>query len=252
MEKHPLVELSEQQLRGNKQYVPLVNNNPDVDAFLSPNGKFPHAFVLACLMDRQITAENAWLIPALIRDEVKGFDIETLHAIPLADLKEIFRKVSKHRFKDKMAEIFHFGVDKIFSQYHRDATKIWNDNPLSGILICRFLQFRGAGIKIATMATNILFRQFLVPLADRRCIDISPDIQVMRVLFRLGLISSESARDEAVYMARVLNSEYPGVIDFTCWNTGRKFCHPKEPNCVECNLKLFCEKYKTSDRKQAQ
>ena len=50
----------------------------------------------------------------------------------------------------------------------------------------RRLEFRGAGPKIATMAANLLARHLKVPFSDYYSIDISVDVQVRRVLSRLG------------------------------------------------------------------
>lgn len=49
----------------------------------------------------------------------------------------------------------------------------------------RFFGFNVVGVKIAIMATNILARDFKVPMQDLNCVDVSPDVQVRRVLTRL-------------------------------------------------------------------
>ena len=49
-----------------------AKQNPDcVEDF----DKYPHLFVLACVMDRQIKAERAWNIPYIIADEHGTFRI---------------------------------------------------------------------------------------------------------------------------------------------------------------------------------
>lgn len=43
------------------------------DDLLDNLREYPHAFILACVMDRQIKAERAWLIPYEISKEIGGF-----------------------------------------------------------------------------------------------------------------------------------------------------------------------------------
>lgn len=238
--QHPLIQYAIKQWEEEKNKVHLIEGHPEEEEFLSPKGKYPHAYVLACIMDRQIKAENAWIIPRQISSKIGGFDIELLRKVPLDRFKEIFKEESKHRFKELMAEYFHAAVVRIVDQYGGDARRIWSDEPSSAMLICRFLQFKGVGIKIATMATNILVRQFDICLKDTSSIDISPDVHVLRIFKRLGLISSEKPREEAIYMARALSPEYPGISDYSCWYVGKNFCHSKSPNCRECPFKSFC------------
>ncbi len=211
---------------------------------LNPLGEYPHAFVLGCVMDRQTKAENAWQIPRVVSDELGRFDIDYL-AISSDKIHTIFKEHVKHRFKDIMADLFCCAVKRIQKDYSGDASRIWNDKPSSGLLIYSFLQFKGVGIKIATMATNILMRQFGVELRDRRSIDISPDVHTVRVFQRLGLTSFDKdneikSREGTMYMARAICPEYPGIFDYPCWHVGAHYCHAQNPECTKCPFSCFC------------
>jgi hypothetical protein len=83
-----------------------------------------------------------------------------------------------HRLTDVMAVVLHRATQRLATHYQSDASRIWSDTPSSATLIRRFLEFYGAGPKIATMAANILARDFCVPIRDFRYIDISADVQV--------------------------------------------------------------------------
>ncbi len=212
------------------------------DKLLNNLKDFPHAFVLACVMDRQIKAEKAWLIPYKISKEIGGFKISQLLRINQEEMKEIFRNNSLHRFNDIMSKSFYLAIQKIHNDYQDDASNIWKDNPRSATVVRRFLEFDGVGIKIATMAANVLARDFKVPMKDYINIDISPDVQVKRVFKRLGFISKDASNDELIYCARELNSMYPGIFDLPCWEIGRNWCRPNKPICDKCYLNDYCIK----------
>ncbi|CAD6493626.1 MAG: Endonuclease III [Candidatus Argoarchaeum ethanivorans] len=216
--------------------------NTDADDLLNDIENFPHAFVLACIMDRQMKAEKAWLIPYEISKEIGGFEFSNLLKLNLDYLKETFRSKSLHRFNDTMAENFYFGIQKIHKNYNNDASDIWKDRPRSATVVRRFLEFKGVGVKIATMAANILAREFKIPISDYICIDISPDTHVKRVFKRLGFISKNATNDELIYCARELNPEYPGIFDLSCWEIGRNRCKPRKPQCENCYLNEYCPK----------
>ncbi len=92
------------------------------------------------------------------------------------------------------------------------------------------------------MATNILARDFKIPMQDKICIDISPDVHVRRVFKRLGFISDTRNIDELVYCAKELYPEYPGIFDLSAWEIGRNWCRPENPNCNICYLDKYCPK----------
>ncbi len=219
-------------------------HNSLADDLLNDLTNYPHAFVLASVMDRQIKAERAWLIPYQISLELSSFKVANLLSTSLETLTAIFTKKHLHRFNTDMATYFHLAVRKINEQYNGDASKIWRNNPGSASVVRRFLEFDGVGVKIATMAANILVRDFKIPFKDKLCIDISPDVQVMRVFKRLGLIKDNASGDGLIYCARELNPEYPGIFDVSTWEIGRYWCRPNPEHlrCGECYLDKYCLK----------
>lgn len=204
----------------------------------------PHGFVLACCMTRQITFEQAWRIPYIVQQNLApNFTIDELATIPLPKYKSLFNSNSLHRFNDKMATIFFDAVHRIKTHYNGDACKIWDGMPNSAEVVARFLEFNGVGIKIATMATNILYREFQIPFSDLSSIDVSPDVHIQRVFLRAGIVNTKNlSRELIIYRARALNPSYPGIVDAACWRLGRNFCFPTSPDCEHCPVKKECPK----------
>ena len=206
--------------------------------------KNPHVYLLACLMDRQIKAEKAWMIPQKIFDILGTSNFTELVKVPEKTFKKIFNDSNLHRFNDSMAEIFFSGIQDIKTKYHGNAAKIWLGKPSSALVVYRFLEFKGCGIKIATMAANILARQYKIEFSDYNSIDISPDTHVMRVMYRMGYVPKEASREMVIYKARELYPEFPGIIDFPCFEIGRNWCDPSSPKCNECIVNKICKKVK--------
>ena len=86
----------------------------------------------------------------------------------------------------------------------------------------RFIEFDGVGIKIASMATNILARDFKIPMTNYSSIDISPDRQVRKYFVHHGLIRKEASNDELMLLARELHHEFPGILDVGAFFGGRE------------------------------
>ena len=168
----------------------------------------PHAFVIACIMDRLIKAERAWFNPYRLSRRIGDFDFYTLLKLSEDEIQDHMKgPPALHRFPDKMSQYIHAALRHIADKYEGKAENIWAARPSSAGLVYRFLEFEGMGPKIATMAANILVREFKVPVRDHFSIDISPDRHVRRVFQRLGLIPKQASNEQIIYRARDLNPD---------------------------------------------
>jgi endonuclease III len=217
--------------------------NPDADSLLNNIETYPHFFVLGCVMDRQIKAGRAGLIPYKIAQHIGGVQVSDFLKLDLKETIRIFNEGSLHRMPTLMSKCFYDAVQRIHTEYSDNASDIWKQgNPSSGEVIRRFEQFNGVGQKISTMATNILVREFKVQLADNSAIDISVDVQIDRVFKRLGLVPKDALKDDIITAARKYYPAYPGLFDSLCWEIGQGWCRPERPECGKCFLEKYCPK----------
>lgn len=213
----------------------------DCDLLLNDLKNYPHAFVVACIMDRQIKAELAWAIPYRLKERIGTFEFSELYRLKRREVSSYLNRPKPlHRFTDKMAECLYRAIQLIGDKYDGDASSIWSAKPSSAEVVYRFLQFRGVGPKIATMAANILARDFKVKFKDYYSIDISADVHVKRVFWRLGLVEEKASTEKCIYKARALHPEFPGILDFPCWEIGRNWCRPQKTVCNQCYLSGIC------------
>ena len=213
----------------------------EADRLLNDLDRHPHAFVIAFVMDRQVKAERAWLIPYAFAQKLGGFSMETLTRLSRAEIRDLMAEPAPlHRFVETMSGHFWSAVQRIASDYAGDASNIWAGRPASAAVVYRFLEFDGAGPKIASMAANILARDFKIPFADYYSIDISADVHVRRVFGRLGLCAPDATIEQLVYKARALHPAFPGIMDLPSWEIGRNWCKPHTPLCAKCYMKDLC------------
>jgi uncharacterized HhH-GPD family protein len=231
---------SEELLAQPRKIVPFTGDVA-ADALLNDIEHYPHAFVIACLMNKQWQAEKCWSVPYRFKERLGSFEFDDLAAVSQERVASLFiQSPPLHRLKEKMAEVFYAAIQKIREQYSGNAARIWQGHPGSATIVRRFLEFHGAGPKIATMAANILVRDFKVQVSDKFSIDISVDEHVRRVFERLGLVCKGASNEEIIYTARELNPQYPGIFDLASWEIGREWCRPRIPSCEKCYMRQYC------------
>ena len=227
-------------------------DHQDAEALLNDLKDHPHAFVIGCIMARRVSTERAFLIPYQLKQRIGSFRFRRLQKLSPDEIrKHMTQPVPLHRLSEVMSRNLYAAIRLIAGKYQRDAAAIWADCPRSAGLVYRFLEFDGVGPKIATMATNILVRHFKVPVKDRSSIDISSDVHVRRVFWRLGLVPEDPSHEQVIYRARELNPEFPGLIDLSAWQIGRNWCRSKNPLCSECFMKEICPTALTTNREDS-
>lgn len=150
--------------RERKGGVSGITVEPNARDLVNDLGGHPHAFVLACIADRQTKADIAWSLPHAIRKVVGDFEFDTLRQLPKRKWAEVLGS-SRHRLATDMGKLLPAAVRHIEDRYGGDASRIWDDGSSGAAVARRFLAFDGVGPKIANMAVNILIRDFDVALA---------------------------------------------------------------------------------------
>jgi len=244
--RNRLVKHGQEYMRKRPELIKFTGDN-DCNRLLNDLKNYPHAFVIACVMDRQIKAELAWAIPYKLKERIGTFEFPTLYQLKKSEVSNYLNKPNPlHRFTDKMSECLYSAIQIIGDKYDGDASSIWSGKPSSAEVIYRFLQIHGVGPKIATMAANILVRNFKIEFKDYYSIDISADVHVKRVFYRLGLTGKTASTEEIIYKARGLCPEFPGLLDFPCWDVGRNWCRPRKTECKHCYMGDVCPSYNES------
>ena len=216
----------------------------EADHLLNDLDGYPHAFVIACIMDRQIKAEKAWLIPYKLKERLGSFEFATLASFarssPEKFCEAMLHPTPLHRFPDQMAKHLLSAILHISGEYSGHAARIWAGQPSSATIIRRSLGFPGVGQKIASMAANILVRELRVKVSDHYSIDISLDVHVKRVFTRMGFVPENASHDYLVFCAREYNPGYPGIFDLVLWEIGRSVCRQEQPWCDACTYRHLC------------
>lgn len=223
-------------LRGEGSYT----NVPAADELIQTD---PLAFLIASLLNRAAQAERVWKAPYLLQQHFGHLDPAKLAAMSDAQLETVLRSLpALPRFPRQAAETIRSLCSLVVRRYGGDAAQLWQGAPVER-LIDDLDSIRGVGPGIAHVTVAILIDEFgYAPSpAELRTVDVKPDVHVVRVFHRAGLIP-EPTSDAAVHAARHLYPAYPGYIDLPAWLIGRAYCRPSYADCPDCPLDNVCAK----------
>jgi uncharacterized HhH-GPD family protein len=199
----------------------------------------PFAFLVAVVADMGIKAERAWALPYELRERLGYFDPVSIAENGAAVAAAVQQAPKLHRFVNLIPGWIVEAARIVLDDYDGDAGRLWRDEPTVTELRCRLEVFPGIAQKKGAMAVEILERDLKVPLRDLTGSDVAFDVHLRRVFLRGGLAEHDDV-GEMVAAAQALYPERPGALDFPAWDIGRRWCHPRDPDCATCPLNVAC------------
>jgi endonuclease III len=198
------------------------------------------AFLLGVIYSQGIPAEAVWPIPYNLFKMLGHLDPAVISKLSANDVLSLFNKLPrKPRYPRKMAYWTIEAAQKILNDYEGNVENIWGDSPTCSQVQERFEGFKGISQKKAAMTTETLVKKFDIPLKDRSGLDIAADREVIRIFKRCGFVEQED-KNLVISKARQLNPEYPAILDRPCWEIGRSYCFPTNPDCNNCPIGDVC------------
>jgi len=213
---------------------------PNASEFIINN---PYALALAISLNRGTKAEIIWTIPYFLFEQFGHLDPHKINLLKIDELATAFSNLPyKPRYINAAPRTVMELTNLVVSAFDGDASLMWRGKSAFEIKSL-FQNIYGVGPGIANMSVLLLEKayEFRFSDQDRKNMDIKPDVNTIRVLYRLGT-SNEITEDAAIEAARKMNPEYPGQVDAPLWIIGRTWCHAHNPDCIHCFLDQVCQR----------
>lgn len=203
----------------------------------------PYAFLIACCLDRGTKAEIIWSIPYDFKSTLGHLNPSKIGTMKIYELEFLLKSINNRpRYMKDAPKTIHDLTAIILEESNGDAANIWQ-GKLASEVKRTLMSIHGVGSGIASMTVLLIDKAFTYRFKDleRKNMDIKPDVHTRRVLYRLGISSSDS-EIAAIEAARILNPVFPGELDGPLWWIGRNWCHARNPECSACPINADCEK----------
>jgi len=214
----------------------------------------PFAFCLGASLDRGIPAEVAWTFPFWIKEELGHLDPHRIASMGLDELRKVLQALPRkpRYFRDAPRTVKEM-ARLVVEVGGGDASALWRGKTAAEVERL-FRSVHGVGSGIASMVVILLEKVYKLRFTDldHRKMNVKPDVHVIRVLGRLGVLSSggaaggcratdaSSQEGAAIAATRAMHPEYPGALDTPLWVIGREWCDALSPRCADCPMGHVC------------
>jgi len=123
----------------------------------------PLALLVGFVLDQQVTVQQAFMGPLVLRERLGAFDAETLAG---ADLEPVMReRPAVHRYPASMAKRVHDLAVHVRDRYHGDAARVWEDAPDAATLRANLAALPGFGEMKVKALGSVLAKRYGVAAA---------------------------------------------------------------------------------------
>ncbi len=200
----------------------------------------PFAFLVGCVFQRGIPWRRAWEIPYHINQHGM-LESARLSSATNGEIESLFKILPVGpRYPNKSVRTLR-ETAALVEEFDGNAATIWTGTT-PRVVRKRLQRIYGVGPGLAAMVVLLLRDQYGFFRGEEDEIDIKPDVHVVRVLKRSGLIQCEND-DLAVCAARQLSPQYPAELDWPTWDIGQRWCHRTNPDCDNCPLSAVCPRH---------
>jgi uncharacterized HhH-GPD family protein len=211
-----------------------------------------NAWLFGVIFDQGIPYQKAWAVPYILKRRLGHFNIARVAKAQLVQIRKAVKGSAPgealHRYVNKVPLWLKKAAIKIVKEYEGDASNIWNGCRTAGEVIERLDEFPGISQKKAHMATRILHEEE-VGFSRWNEINVAVDVHIRRVWKRAGL-SKDLSVAGIMRAATELKPDYPGALDYSMWQIGLEWCHPRDADCsgrktedgTPCPLLRVCAK----------
>jgi endonuclease-3 len=216
-------------------------DDPEADAFVKAD---PFAFLLAACTDRGEPFEQVWKRPLQVYRQLGHLSPQKLAEMDQTEIETILRSLRPiPRFPHQKARTVRELAVFIVNELGGDAKAFWEGKPVRQVKD-DLDNLYGVGQGIANMTVRLLIDNlgWDPGTQELRDIDVKPDVNLLRVFHRSGLIARQGDEDEAVRIAHKWSPEFPGALDWPAWDIGWRWCHESVPECLKCVLREVCPK----------
>lgn len=154
-----------------------------------------HRLLFGMISNRMTRWEDAMALPHLLCERTGDIDIlDCLLGHSVDEIAEfIAQPKALHRYPMRIATSLCLSARQIRDEWNGDMRNMWGDCPLGEDLVQRLRTLHGVGEKIGNLTARCLLLDFrnVTVWSGLSFLRPSPDRHVMRVFYRLGLITSE-------------------------------------------------------------
>jgi uncharacterized HhH-GPD family protein len=123
----------------------------------------PLALLVGFVLDQQVTVQQAFMGPIVLRERLGAFDAGTLAA---ADLEPVMReRPAVHRYPASMAKRVHDLAVHVRDRYDGDAARVWEDAPDAATLRANLTALPGFGEMKVKALGSVLAKRYGVEAA---------------------------------------------------------------------------------------